>query len=539
MSAPLVSVVIPSYNHAQYLAEAVASVRRQTHKEIEIIVVDDGSTDNTRELCKNIDGIRYLFQDNQGLSSARNAGFAASTGEYVVFLDADDYLYPEGIATNLAYLLANKELAFVSGGHDKVDATGRVIPEEPGVVSERDHYVHLLQGNYIGMHATVMYSRWVLLLFGFDTSLKACEDYDMYFRITRHYPVMHHTKKVAAYRIHGANMSANIPFMLETVLAVHGAQEVLLATPVEKEAFQKGRLIWKAYYAGRMYEMLSHEVARQNYPDESEIKKLGSISPDYAKLLRKKIWRKRLKGKLKQLLPAAAIRIMHRVGFVRHFNPPLNHVKWGDLERPRPLSTSFGYDRGGPVDRYYIEGFLQENANCIKGRTIEIGDNAYTLRFGNRSVTKSDVLHVYDANDAVTFVGDLTDAPQIPSDAFDCVILTQTLHLIYDFKAALATCYRILKPGGTLLLTVPGISQIDNDEWKDYWLWAFTSASISRVLKETFPDADIEVKSYGNVYIATAFLYGMGLPEVRKDYLGRHDPNYQVIISAKATKRPR
>jgi ubiquinone/menaquinone biosynthesis C-methylase UbiE len=136
----------------------------------------------------------------------------------------------------------------------------------------------------------------------------------------------------------------------------------------------------------------------------------------------------------------------------------------------------------------------------------------------------------------VTFIGDLTNAPQIPSDSFDCIILTQTLHLIYDFKAALHTCYRMLKPGGTLLLTVPGITHIDKDEWKEYWLWAFTNKSMEKIFQETFPKANVDIQTYGNVYVASAFLYGLGLPEVRKDFLDKHDPSYQVIISVKATK---
>jgi SAM-dependent methyltransferase len=172
----------------------------------------------------------------------------------------------------------------------------------------------------------------------------------------------------------------------------------------------------------------------------------------------------------------------------------------------------------------------------IKGRVLEIGDNAYTLHYGGKNVTQSDVLHVAWANETVTFVGDLSDVPQIPSDSFDCIILTQTLHFIYDFKAALYTCHRILKKGGVLLLTVPGISHIDKGEWKDYWLWAFTDKSMRRLLSENFAPDAIQLQTYGNVYIATAFLYGMGLPEVRKDFLDVQDPAYQVIIAVSVTK---
>lgn len=208
----------------------------------------------------------------------------------------------------------------------------------------------------------------------------------------------------------------------------------------------------------------------------------------------------------------------------------------GDLNRLSPLSTQFGYDRGGPVDRYYIESFLQQQSSSIQGRVLEIGDNAYTRQFGDAQVAISDVLHVDSTNPEATFVGNLSDAPHIPSDSFDCIILTQTLHLIYDVKGALKTCERILKPGGVLLLTSPGISHIDHDQWKDTWLWSFTSASIRRLLAEVFLMDQITIKEHGNVFIATAFLYGLSVLEVTQEQLDFCDPHYQVIITAKAVK---
>jgi SAM-dependent methyltransferase len=208
----------------------------------------------------------------------------------------------------------------------------------------------------------------------------------------------------------------------------------------------------------------------------------------------------------------------------------------GDFNRTRPYSKEFGYDRGGPVDRYYIENFLQQQSSFIHGRVLEIGDNEYTLRFGGSRVTQSDILHV-DANNAkATFIGDLTHAPQIPDNSFDCIVLTQTLHLIYDYRKALETCYRILKPGGRLLLTVPGISHIDYGEWGDNWLWSFTKNAVTKVLAEVFPPAQTTVTCFGNVLVATAFLYGIGLPELKKEQMDEHDEHYQVIITATATK---
>src|SRR5690606_30554914 len=133
--------------------------------------------------------------------------------------------------------------------------------------------------------------------------------------------------------------------------------------------------------------------------------------------------------------------------------PPVGKVDLGDLNRTSPFSITYGYKRGGPIDRIYIESFLKINAPKIKGKALEIGDNKYTKRFGENNVIKSEILHVDISNKNATYIGDLSDAPHLPDDTFDCIILTQTLHLIYDYKSAIATCYRILKPGGTLLLT--------------------------------------------------------------------------------------
>lgn len=229
-------------------------------------------------------------------------------------------------------------------------------------------------------------------------------------------------------------------------------------------------------------------------------------------------------------------RLLFRAGVYPNFRPLPGHVEVGDLGRTQPFSTQFGYDRGGPVDRYYIENFLQRESAWVKGRVLEIGDNSYTLRFGGDRLTKSDVLHVHSNNPMATLVGDLSDAPQIPDNTFDCIILTQTLHLIYNLKGALQTCERILKPGGVLLLTVPGISHIDHDEWNDNWLWSFTAASLRRLLSEVFPADHLALQTHGNVFIATAFLYGMGVSEVTREQLDFTDPHYQVIITAKATK---
>ena len=189
--------------------------------------------------------------------------------------------------------------------------------------------------------------------------------------------------------------------------------------------------------------------------------------------------------------------------------PPVGHVNFGQLRRLEPMSRSFGSERGTPIDRHYIEDFLEAHADSIRGRVLEIGTDMYTKRFGGSKVAHSDVLHVAQRNPGVTIIADLTSGDNIPAEAFDCVILTQTLQVIYDVRAVLRTVHRILAPGGTVLATIPGITPVsrhDMDRWGFYW--SFTTASAERLFREAFPADRIEVRSAGNVLAATAFLQG-------------------------------
>jgi SAM-dependent methyltransferase len=225
--------------------------------------------------------------------------------------------------------------------------------------------------------------------------------------------------------------------------------------------------------------------------------------------------------------------------------PPVGLVRFGSLRRVTPISRAFGLDRGEPIDRYYIDHFLKRHSEAkpyapsiIRGRVLEIGDARYAKRFGDPAVIERiDVLDVSPDNPRATIICDLSDAPELPSEGFDCVICTQTLLLIYDLEAAVKTLHRILKPGGTLLATVPGISPIcrlDMDRWGDFW--RFTELSLRRLLEEVFHPEDITVGSYGNVLTATAFLHGLTVKDLKRSVLEIHDPNYQLLVTAKAVK---
>ncbi len=222
-------------------------------------------------------------------------------------------------------------------------------------------------------------------------------------------------------------------------------------------------------------------------------------------------------------------------GWVRAALAP--HVDLGSLRRRKPISRSFGFDRGLPIDRHYIEDFLARHAGEIRGDVLEAGDDAYTRRFGGDRVRHREILHAAPGNPKATLVADLARGEGIPSTAYDCIVLTQTLPYIYDVRAAVRTLHRILRPGGVLLLTVPGISQIsrpDMDRWGD--CWRFTSHSVRRLLEETFPPGDIAVEAHGNVLAAASFLYGLAASELGEAELAFRDPDYELLIAAAARK---
>jgi len=204
------------------------------------------------------------------------------------------------------------------------------------------------------------------------------------------------------------------------------------------------------------------------------------------------------------------------------------------MARTTPLCPDFGYSRGTPIDRLYIEHFLDEHAADIRGRVIEVGDDTYSRRFGGEKVSRQDVLHLHDSALEATVTGDLTKPDTLPSGAFDCIILTQTLQLIFDLPLAIEQLHGALRPGGVLLVTVPGITRIDRGEWKDSWCWSFTEVSLRRTLSERFSADAISSSTYGNLLAATAFLHGAAVEDVNVPSLSIVDSSYPVIVAARA-----
>jgi SAM-dependent methyltransferase len=210
-------------------------------------------------------------------------------------------------------------------------------------------------------------------------------------------------------------------------------------------------------------------------------------------------------------------------------------VRWGSLRRSRPLSAYWGFDRGTPVDRVYIERFLQAHADDIRGRVLEVRDTGYTTAFGGGKVTAADVVDIDAENEQATVVADLSSPKSLVAERFDCVLIAQTLQYVSYPEAALANLWRALVPGGAALITAPCTSRVDPDAADDD-RWRFTPAGLETLLRRAGEWVELEVTGYGNLTTSVAFLMGMAGEELRRREFDELDRFYPLVVCARARK---
>jgi glycosyltransferase involved in cell wall biosynthesis/SAM-dependent methyltransferase len=536
---PLVSVVIPFLDAERFIREAISSVFAQTYSHWELLLVDDGSSDGSSAIAQYYADrfplrVRYLEhgrRQNRGVAASRNLGVRQARGKLLAFLDADDVWLPHKLEQQVQILDVQPEAAMVYGATQWwYSWTGKWAD------LKRDHIEPLgVPGNTLIRPPELLIS-----LFFLQKAAIPC-------------PCSILIRREALERVGGFEESfvgISAPYEDQAFCAKLFLNERVLAID---ECWDRYRQHADSAVS-RLESNNCHYMARSIFLEwlAQYLASQGVHDPVLLKALRQERWRCRhpkaagLLNKSAKSVLSATRSVMPRDvrqwvrARVRRTGcaPSVGQVRLGDLRRVTPLNRDFGYSRGTPVDRYYIERFLAENAASIRGRVLEVADNTYTRRFGGDRVRQSDVLHVNPQDANATIIGDLTHADHIPSDSFDCVILTQTLQVIYDVPAALRTIHRILTPGGVALVTVPGISPIsryDMDRWG--YFWAFTSLSVERLFQEAFGDkGEVTIQTYGNVLAATAFLFGLALEELKPRELDYADPDYQVIIAFAAKK---
>jgi len=200
-----------------------------------------------------------------------------------------------------------------------------------------------------------------------------------------------------------------------------------------------------------------------------------------------------------------------------------------------PVTRDAGNSRGEPIDRWYVHEFLWSHRADVRGHVLEVSDPGYTSYLGEGEVTRCDVVHPTPGNPNATFVGDLVTGENIPTETFDCVVMPQTLHLIYDIHAVVRTVHDALMPGGVALATVPGIAPInrfDQGMWGEWW--RFTADSARRLFADVFGDKAVEVEAFGNVLVATAFLYGYAVHELTEAEVNHRDDDYHFLLGVRA-----
>jgi len=577
----LVTVITTFYNSDKYITEAIESVLSQNYQNWELILVDDGSTDKSTEIAlyytkKYPDKVRYFEHENhenKGMSASRNLGIKNSRGEYVCFLDSDDVYLPQKIKENINVLTSQIDADFVytsslywyswtgmqeDKGKDYIWNNFGVPPDiiiEPPILLKK----MIFDRNTVPCPGSFLVRREVVeQIKGFEEEFTGLfEDQVFYLKLFLNSKGIILNSCWHKYRQHDdSSCSVSNSDRSKKWLVFkfwNWVEDFLLENNVND--FE----LWKTIrHKKRQFD----EVPIRYYQNEQEAKQSTVEIDDNKKMitcLRKK--RKKLEKEVKHwkqiaqydnseyskpqiisdnsLLNELVHSIKNRLNMINSnlFKPKNTRiVPFSDPKMVEPVSKSWGWDRGTPIDRFYIEKFLSQNAQYIKGNVLEINDDKYTKKFGGKYVTTSDVLDIDEQNKDATLIADLQKADNIKSNRFDCIILTQTLQLTYDYDSVIKNCKRILRKGGVLLATFPGITKIlVNKPFK--WYWSFSNDSAEKMFSKYFDLEQLEIYKYGNVLSASAFLYGMSAEELNKEELTFFDPHYEVIIAVSAINK--
>jgi hypothetical protein len=237
---------------------------------------------------------------------------------------------------------------------------------------------------------------------------------------------------------------------------------------------------------------------------------------------------------IKALLPRPARDRLRRVFESPRLRRRIRPARWGNLRRLRPFSTRYGFDRGTPVDRYYLDSFFRDQGATIRGHVLEVRDPGFSGRFG-REITALDIVDIDPANDDASIIVDLVDHESLPAATFDCVVAPQTLQLVTDVDAAVANIWQSLRPGGSLLVTIHTLSKRYH-HLPELDRWRMMPNGLAEVLRRACPGAEVDVVGLGNLLAAVAFLEGVASEELTPAELDAHDPEFPVLACGRARR---
>lgn len=511
-----VTVIVTNAEHSSFLADALESCLRQTIPPAEILIFCSAANHKVDSIATSFADVKVYHQGNEDQDDPQTHPLARVPSEFFILLDANDRLTPIAVEAGLACFRANPASYFVYGAHRLIDQKGN--PLSP-VWRERLDLRPLLNPDAeigpLSIRSAAMYR---------TSKVSSITDQQVEFvnlctTGTAANCISEHSHCVTEYRairsIPLARFSAEKqPDRGETHSLTHFEEQpdsnYLRSAPHEfalaaKEIIANG-WSWKSIRVMARTALLSPLPLAKKLLSKLIPRIIRLIPRPLGLLLTQKLW-----------------------------SPAIGKIRFGDFARTTPISTDFGFDRGEPIDRYYIERALESHAELLRGRVLEVKDRRYTTLYGHDKVISSDVLDIDPLNPLATVIGDLGIVGALPKHAFDCIILTQTLQYIYHLDNAIENLYQALAPGGILLITVPAISPVVRGETGIPY-WAFTPLSLNTMLSRRFEGSNVAVESFGNVFAAICFLTGLSLTEVEPRKLDYKDEMYPVIVFARVTK---
>ena len=545
-----ISIIIPFLDAEKYISESIESVLAQTRLDWELILVDDGSTDGSPSIALNYaqrypEHLQYVKnQESRGASAARNVGIARARYDIIAFLDADDIWLPSKLEDQVSILETHPDVAMVfcplasfSDSHRQVESVQPMEDLREGVYLPPHLALRFLQNSALtpGPTATVIRKDVLVQVGGFEEQFRQVfTDQSLWQKIASRWPVYLQLEPLVLYRHHAlssvarATATGNMPhheFQFACWAVRYLSSSPILTAELMEAAFN--RLDGAIRDLTRHYGREKNRGPRLTRPDRM----IMGVARCYVEVTAECGWR--IGIKLMRRQGQAAIRRLFRAITGKCPGKGLCHrIVLGFGVKPR--SYLWGFDRGLPIHRYYVEQFLQEFSVDIRGRCLEFQEDSYTSRFGRGRFSRLDVLHKDSGNPRATIVADLTHSNNIPGDCFDCIICTHVLHVIYDVDKALLELFRILKPGGVLLVALPGLSMCD-PQWHE--LWRFTPEGLRIKLAKIFGDESVTVRAYGNSLTAAGEVRGLVTHEFTRAELDDHDPRFAVEVCARAVRR--
>lgn len=573
LAHPSFSIVIPTYQRRELVREAVRALCRLDYAgRVELIVVVDGSTDSTAAALSEIDcpfPFRIIEQRNAGAASARNRGAAEAGGDIILFLDDDMIAEPDVVQQ---HSLTHRAGADAVLGQIPIDPASPAGFMADGVAAWADTLLSGAPLTGLDVFTGQLSVRRSVFdeLGGFDEtftseSVLGNEDADFGVRLLPRFELRYNPAAISRQRFivspgesmrratrHAAGdvrFAVKHPQLSRQLFECRGAFRPLtrfvlrplsripllpkllseltirLAEMGLKTRFRSSRTLARSFGAARSVLYWSAVSGCGGIPRSIDC----PVSQRYCTAMTGAAARTNHRdpkaGKTRSVLR----KLLHRLRRLRRRGA----MQAGQIASLAPLSTAFGLDRGTPIDRFYIERFLASHAADIRGTVVEVVDAGYSQRFGGDKILTQHVLDLVADNQRATIVGDLVDPAVLPAATFDCIILTQTLHIVYDMPAAVRSLRRALVPGGVALVTVPGITAVRPGK-NHGWYWSMTGDALHRLLGECFEPEKVTVSTFGNLFAATAFLHGAAVEEVDRSKLDRADAAYPVIVAARA-----